>query len=177
MSNLKKNLIFVFDSNGIRRITFEDSLKLCIGKDPSIVNIVACNEEDSNILGYFQRQEDQLTYINVNDYLDTWINSIHLDANLGVNLRGNNHILLTKNQVKDDSDLASIFFTEDLERGNFPWKILNIKDHKENEIASKLDLGESYVSDDEIYIRHKNFIAYQKRVVEKNQGPTVRLYL
>lgn len=167
MPDPKEKLIFVFDSNGVREFSFHDRLSLGLGEDPSIADVIIGLEKDSKVLGYFQSQDDTLTYINVNDDLDTWINHNHLEANKGVILRGNAHILLTKSQIKDDSDLASIFYTEDLDRVNLPWEILPIKELKNNKIASQLGLGESHISNEEIYIRHKNFAAYQKREVKQ----------
>ena len=130
MPDPKEKLIFVFDSNGVREFSFHDRLSLGLGEDPSIADVIIGLEKDSKVLGYFQSQDDTLTYINVNDDLDTWINHNHLEANKGVILRGNAHILLTKSQIKDDSDLASIFYTEDLDRVNLPWEILPIKELK-----------------------------------------------
>lgn len=167
MSDHKGTLLFVFDSKDIKKFVVHNRMSLGLGKDPFIADIVIDKEEESKELGYFQRKDGELAYINKDDYLDTWINNNHLEAGKGVNLRGNVHILLTNNQVKDDSDLISFFVTDDRARENSPWQILHIKDLKKNKIASQLDLGQFYIGEEEIYIRHKNVIAYQKKVAEK----------
>ena len=169
MSTNKEYLIFVFDLKGLRKFKFTDRLSLGLGKDESLADVLVGQEDDPCQLGYFQVQDGRLTYININSTMDTWINNNKLNENEGVVLRGEDHILLTKGEARFDGDFISLYLTENERRSEHPWQLLNVSDLKDKDLVNKLGVGQLYSSSREVYLRHKNIIAYQKlpRVVEK----------
>lgn len=158
MPNSNEKLIFLFGSKGVTNFNCRDGLTIGVGCDESIADIIIKKDGTSEVIGTFELSDKGYIYTNLSERMDTWINLNHLDKNVGVILKDNTHILFTD----DKKGMVSIFYTGDKDRINTPWKILDKKQIKYNNVAKKMKPGDSIVKNDEVYIKHHDFCIYQR---------------
>lgn len=164
MAKSNEKFIFIFDGDGIRKIRLNGKLTIGTGNDSNASDIIIKKDCPSGILGWFELTERGYIYNNASDMLDTWIDLNHLNSNVGVVLKNNTHILLT---AKDRNEgMISIFYTEDAERVNSPWKVLNKNEVRLSQIVRKLNPGDCYVDEEEVYIIHDDLCFYQQADAE-----------
>lgn len=164
MAKSNEKFIFIFDGDGIRKIRLNGKLTIGTGNDNNTSDIIIKKDCPSGILGWFELTERGYIYNNASDMLDTWIDLNHLNSNVGVVLKNNTHILLT---AKDRNEgMISIFYTEDAERVNSPWKVLNKNEVRLSQIVRKLNPGDCYVDEEEVYIIHDDLCFYQQADAE-----------
>lgn len=164
MAKSNEKFIFIFDGDGIRKIRLDGKLAIDKGNDGNAANIIIKKDDQSGAFGMFEKDNKGYIYTNKSDNLDTWINLIPLEKNVTVRLKNNTHILLTE---KDRSEgMISIFYTEDAERVNSPWKVLNKNEARVSQIARKLKPGDFYVDEEEVYIIHDDLCFYQQADAE-----------